>query len=104
MIAVAAVVGLVVVLLACGVVLGLGAADPAESMQVAAEQPVERSRFFVVRTDAPGVPAGEVPLELIVSRLEEHVRRERAAVALFHDQPSPDSLRCRTSSPLAAAN
>lgn len=59
-------------------------------------KPVETpSAFFVVEKK------GEVQMEILLARLEQHVRQERAAVEMFHDEPSAASLRRNTSSPLA---
>jgi hypothetical protein len=97
---VSALVGMIVVLGGLGLMLGLSAAwrndeAPAEG----AERQTDRSRFFVLRTEAPAL-GGEVPVELLLSRLEQHVRQERAAVECFPDQPRAEDLRSRTSSPL----
>ena len=84
-----------------GLFLGL-APDRADEPQPQPQPRPQQSapRFFVLRTNA-SVPSGQVPLELILSQLEQHVRQERAVVAFFHEQPSPESLRSQTSSPLA---
>ncbi len=93
MIEIVAAVGLFVVVAVVGIALGLGPAQepPVETDIRPAQQP---SAFFVKDASA------EVQLEILLARLEQHVRQERAAVELFHEQPSAESLRCSTTSPL----
>jgi hypothetical protein len=95
MLATVAVIGLVVFVAVVGLALGLGPPDelPAEPRP----RPVERppSAFFVAEKKT------EVQMEILLARLEQHVRQERAAVEMFHDDPSAASLRGQTSSPLA---
>lgn len=88
-----AVIGLFVVVGGLGIALGLAP----EQRPVAPEpvKPAESpSAFFVDQK-------GEVQMEILLARLEQHVRQERAAVEMFHDEPSAASLRRNTSSPLA---
>jgi hypothetical protein len=46
-------------------------------------------------------PAGSapVPLEMLLSHIERHVRLEQAAAETFLDVPTSESLRSRTASP-----
>lgn len=94
-----AVIGLIVFVGGLGIVLGLGPERPVEEPRLPAQPEADRSRFFVLRTD--GLPSGELPAEVLLSRLEQHVRQERAVVEQFPDRPSREDLRARTSSPLA---
>jgi hypothetical protein len=94
MLTMVAVIGLVVVV--GGVGLALGLSPDGEPEVVAPVKPVDKpSAFFVVEKKA------EVQMEILLARLEQHVRQERAAVETFPDDPSAASLRRSTSSPLA---
>jgi hypothetical protein len=42
----------------------------------------------------------QVPLEVLLLQIEQHVRLEQAAAESFIRLPSPDVLNCRTQSPL----
>lgn len=42
----------------------------------------------------------EVPLEVLLLQIEQHVRLEQAAAESFISLPSPEVLNCRTESPL----
>jgi hypothetical protein len=83
--------------------LAFGAAtrdSPAE-VEPRAEQslPVVPSHFFVAHV--PQVAAiPRVPLEVLLSQIERHVRLEYAAAESFIDFPSAESLHSRTMSPL----
>ena len=41
-----------------------------------------------------------VPLEVLLLQIEQHVRLEQAAAESFISLPSPEVLNCRTESPL----
>ena len=87
-------VGTVIFVVVIGIALGLGPVGD-EPRPVVPQQAVEkRSAFFVAETRT------EVQMEILLARLEQHVRQERAAVEGFHDEPSAASLRCSTTSPL----
>jgi hypothetical protein len=94
MLATVAVTGLVIFVAVLGIALGL---SPPHEEPAPAPRPIERapSSFFVVEKKS------EVQMEILLARLEQHVRQERAAVEMFHDDPSTASLRRQTSSPLA---
>ena len=74
---------------------------PAETLQRAPQ------RFFA---SAPGTPADAtpasrpqpepIPIEALLLQIEQHVRLEQAAAESFLDQPTGQSLRSRTASPL----
>lgn len=91
-----AVIGLVVVVGTVGLALGLGPAEaePQPTVRIQTEQ----SRFFVLGGGSE--PAGEVPMEVLLARLEQHVRHERAAVEGFPERPRAEDLRTKTTSPL----
>jgi hypothetical protein len=97
MLTMVAVIGLIVVVGGVGIVLGLAPDDRLEADVAVAPppEPARASAFFVVPEKT------EVHIEVLLARLEQHVRQERAAVETFHDEPSAASLRSRTSSPLA---
>ncbi len=42
----------------------------------------------------------QVPLEVLLLQIEQHVRLEQAAAESFISLPSPAALNCRTQSPL----
>jgi hypothetical protein len=42
----------------------------------------------------------QVPIEVLLAQIEQHVRLEQAAAESFIHVPSPESLNCRTESPL----
>jgi len=58
---------------------------------------LERPRFFA----APATKPAEAPLpvELLVSQIERHVRLEQAAAEAYLDRPTRDALHSRTASP-----
>jgi hypothetical protein len=93
MIEIIALIAFFVVVPIIGVALGL---RPAEEPPVEdrVQEPARPSTFFVRDASA------EVQLEILLGRLEQHVRQERAAVESFHERPSAESLRCATTSPL----
>jgi len=55
-------------------------------------------RFFA---DPAARPAGGslVPVEVLLSQIERHVRLEQAAAEDYLDVPTPDALHSRTTSP-----
>lgn len=66
-----------------------------------ARQAAVPTRFFIREPLAalePTVPA--VPIEVLLLQIERHVRLEQAAGESFVCAPTPQSLHCRTSSPL----
>lgn len=69
-----------------------------------AKRPVAEARFFVEApiVQAPLIipPRHAVPVELLLLQIERHVRLEQVAGESFLHAPTPQSLHCRTSSPL----
>ena len=57
-------------------------------------------RFFARPVDAPRPQPPAVPVEVLLLRLEQHVRLEQAAAESFHFAPTVESLHTRTTSPL----
>jgi hypothetical protein len=60
---------------------------------------LEAPRFFAPEIELP-VTRPQVPLEVLLSQLDRHVRLEQAAAQSFLALPSPNSLHSRTESPL----
>jgi hypothetical protein len=56
-------------------------------------------RFFA-RAPVPPAVAHRVPIEVLLSDIERHVRLEQAAAEAFLELPTRDALHSRTSSPL----
>jgi hypothetical protein len=69
---------------------------PPLDQRLVAETP---QRFFAV---VPPVvpPIDVVPIDVLLLRLEQHIRLEQAAAESFHQFPTPESLHVRTVSPL----
>jgi hypothetical protein len=65
-------------------------------------RPHESPRFFAasVSTPVPAVPAPRVPIEVLVSEIERHVRLERAVAESFHLAPTSQALHVQGASPL----
>jgi hypothetical protein len=68
---------------------------------------VERTpqRFFASAPAADPAPSPRprpeaIPIEALLLQIEQHVRLEQAAAESFLDQPTGQSLRSRTASPL----
>ncbi len=99
MLTMVAVIGLVVFLGTLGIAIGMRLPGTERETPVVQMQP-ERSRFFVLGAGSEE-PAGEVSMEVLLARLEQHVRQERAAVETFPERPRSEDLRTKTSSPLA---
>jgi hypothetical protein len=56
-------------------------------------------RFFADRT-APSVPLQQqVPIELLIQQIENHIRLEQAAAESFVAFPTHDLLHSKTTSP-----
>jgi hypothetical protein len=87
-------------LLACVAAFGL-ATRTEEQPQVRPEPrlAVEPPRFFAAPVARP-VEATQVPIEVLLSQIERHVRMEQAAAEAFLEVPTPDSLHSSTASPL----
>jgi hypothetical protein len=62
---------------------------------------VSPSRFFVASDARPPEPrAHPIPVEVLVSQIEHHVRLEQAAMEAFLEAPNVQSLHSRTTSSL----
>jgi hypothetical protein len=60
---------------------------------------LESPRFFAMPAGKPAEPPG-IPVEMLLSQIERHVRLEQAAAEAYLDVPTRDSLHSRTESPL----
>jgi len=62
---------------------------------------VAPARFFSDRAPVPTVvPSGQVPIEVLLLQIENHVRLEQAAAESFLAFPSQALLHSKTTSPL----
>lgn len=95
------------ILFASFAVLAVGALIVASGSPRGAEAPVlqpERARnlgtprFFGDDTEAPALRQ-PVPVGVLMSQIEQHVRLEQAAAQSFLDVPTRESLHSRTESP-----
>ncbi|HUL77125.1 MAG TPA: hypothetical protein VL691_07665 [Vicinamibacteria bacterium] len=60
---------------------------------------LERPRFFASAA-REGADRPVVPVEVLLSHIERHVRLEQAAAEAYLDLPTRDALHSRTESPL----
>ena len=72
--------------------------EHAPDVRIVAAPALAPPQFFVAKV-SPNVHA-PVPLEVLLSRLERHVRLEQAAAESFLEEPTVRSLHSRTASPL----
>lgn len=95
------------ILFASFAVLAVGALIVASGSQQQAEAPAlqpERvenlgtPRFFGADAQGPAIRQ-PVPVEVLMSQIEQHVRLEQAAAQSFLDVPTRESLHSRTESP-----
>lgn len=87
----------------CAAAFGLatrGADAPPPAVQPGRAAEAEPARFFAQPVAAPPA-AARVPIELLLSDIERHVRLEQAAAEAFLEVPTRDALHARSSSPLA---
>ena len=99
-------VGAVVLVLGCGIFLGLAPDDTQPEPVIeptVAPRPVSRSTFFTNDLALHGAGAAGDPRSVayVLSLLERHVRQEQAAVEEFIVQPSEAQLKRGTTSPFA---
>jgi hypothetical protein len=86
----------------CAAAFGLATrgVDAAPAVQPGRAPALEPARFFAQPPVAP--PAvSRVPIELLLSDIERHVRLEQAAAEAFLELPSRDALHAHSRSPLA---
>lgn len=90
--------------LVCGVLFAVATRDVRRqvnpALSLAGVQ--DEERFFMLRPVRPLAPAaGRVHAEVLLLRIERHVRLEQAAAESFLQFPSFEALHMRTLSPLA---
>ena len=87
-------------LLACVAAFGLATRTEVQpEVQPEPRLAVEPPRFFAAPVARP-VATPQVPIEVLLSQIERHVRLEQAAAEAFLEVPTPDALHSRTASPL----
>ncbi len=94
------VVGVVFVALAFGAALRSESWNSAVEPELPLVKAAAPSRFFsdrVVVTRA--IPPLQVPIEVLLLQIENHVRMEQAAAESFLASPTHDLLHCKTTSP-----
>lgn len=90
--------------------LAFGAATRSESSDSAVKpglplvKPVAPARFFsdhvaVQPVVPPAVPSLQVPIEVLLLQIENHIRMEQAAAQSFIEFPTRAQLHSRTASP-----
>jgi hypothetical protein len=81
-----------------GIAVGIaGAAVPLFVLQ----EPVPPTGFFMGRVAKPTtMPSRQVPIEVLLLQIENHVRLEQAAAESFLAFPTHDHLHSKTPSPL----
>jgi hypothetical protein len=89
------VIGMVVLVLGFGLFLGVERGErPGAELGRRPELVTAPSRFFATR------PAAEVPVEFLLSQIEQHIRVEEAAAESFLYAPTAKSLHAPTASRL----
>jgi hypothetical protein len=93
----------VLALAVCAAAFSLAAgAQPQPQKQPERQPAVEAPRFFAQAPLPPKAAAvPQVPIEVLLSDIERHVRLEQAAAEAFLEGPTRDALHSRTGSPLA---
>lgn len=56
------------------------------------------ARFFVDRVTPPSPPIPQIPMEILLQQIENHVRLEHAAAESFVALPTYDKLHSKTTS------
>ena len=80
-----------------GIAVGIaGAAVPLFVVR----KPVLQTRFFTDSVSKPtAMPSRQVPIEVLLLQIENHVRMEQAAAELFIATPTQAQLHSKTNSP-----
>ena len=90
------------VMAVCGIMVAGLAPHDEKAPVLQAEKPLlvdEATNFFASGAET-ATPRPQIPLEVLLSHIERHVRLEQAAAQSFLSVPSADSLHSRTESPL----
>jgi len=85
--------------------LAFGAATRPETSGPVAQpeisvKPAVPARFFSDRVLPMVPPPPQVPIEVLLQQIENHVRLEQAAAESFVEFPTEALLHCKTTSPL----
>jgi hypothetical protein len=99
-----AVFGLGIAALAFGAATRSESSDSPVQPQASLVKPVVPARFFSDRAAAmptmpPVIPPQQVPIEVLLLQIENHVRMEQAAAEVFLAFPSQARLHRKTASP-----
>jgi hypothetical protein len=99
-----AVFGLGIAALAFGAATRSESSDSPVHAQPSLVKPVVPARFFSDRAAAmptmpPVIPPQQVPIEVLLLQIENHVRMEQAAAEMFLAFPSQARLHSKTTSP-----
>lgn len=86
-------------LLACVAAFSLAARADAEIVAQPENRPADEPQHFFAPLPRAARPP-QVPLDVLLSQIDRHVRLERAAAEAFLEVPSLDALHSRTGSPL----
>jgi hypothetical protein len=91
----------VVSLALCVAAFGLATANARREEEERQEaRPAVAPPHFFAHAPVPPAVAPRVPIEVLLSDIERHIRLEQAAAEAFLEVPTRDALRSRTSSPL----
>lgn len=93
-------VGIALAALAFGAATRPNAMPPTVQPEVPAKPRVAAApaRFFVDRVTPSGPPMPQIPIELLLQQIENHVRLEHAVAESFVARPSYDKLHSKTTS------
>jgi hypothetical protein len=92
--------GLGIAALAFGAATRSKSSDSAVQPQLPLVQAVAPTRFFSDRVPVPPATiSGQVPVEILLMQIENHVRLEQAAAESFLAFPTHAQLHSKTSSP-----
>jgi len=95
-----AVIGVVFVALAFGAAVRSEPWNTTAQPELPLVKAVAPARFFSDRAPVPAVvPPVQVPIEVLLLQIENHVRLEQAAAESFLAFPSQALLHCKTPSP-----
>lgn len=91
--------GLGIAALAFGAATRPESSAPAVQPELPAVKPAP-ARFFSDRVVPPMPPRPQVPIEVLIQQIENHVRLEQAAAESFVEFPTHALLHSKTTSPL----
>jgi len=95
--------GIGIAVLAFGAATRSRSSDATVQPQLPLVKAATPARFFSDRVVAsptvPAVPMSQVPIEVLLLQIENHIRMEQAAAEVFIAFPTEDRLHRKTSSP-----